>query len=130
MLRTGTGAGTNHGAYYHRCARLSAKHIAELGNLIKNLVETHAQEVDKHELCNRAQPGQRSAPCCPHNRRLGNRCVNHSAQPKLGGQPISNAIHATLITGHIFSEHDHSLVAFHLLMEGLVNRFTNRHFHH
>ena len=56
VLRARAGAGADHGADHHRRARLAAKHIAELGNLIQNLVKAYAQKIDKHELCNGAQP--------------------------------------------------------------------------
>jgi len=49
---------------------------------------------------------------------------------QLHEQGVNVARNAALIAGDVFAQHNDTLVAFHFLMEGLINRFANRHFHH
>ena len=42
VLRTGAGAGADHGSDGHRRGRPAAEHVAEFGNLVHELVEAHA----------------------------------------------------------------------------------------
>ena len=63
VLGGGAKAGADHGADHNRRLGLAAKHVAELGRLVEDLVEANAHEVDEHQLGNRAHAAGRSADC-------------------------------------------------------------------
>ena len=57
VLRRGPEPGADHGPDGDRCFGLAAEHVAELGRLIEDLVETDAQEIHEHQLGHRPQSG-------------------------------------------------------------------------
>ena len=50
VLARGADARPVHRPYDHRCARLAAEHVAELGGLVIDLVHTDPEEVHEHQL--------------------------------------------------------------------------------
>ena len=129
MLRTRSGAGTDHCSDHHGRSCLTAKHVTKLRYLIQYLVEADAKKVDKHELCYRTQPCQRRATCRTHNGRLGNRGVDNTPHAIFLRQPLSNPINATLITGNVLSHDNDPIISGHFLMQRLINGLTDRHLH-
>ena len=59
VLGGGPEAGAVMRADHHGRRRLAAEHVAELGRLIEDLVETDAEEVHEHQFGHRPQPGRR-----------------------------------------------------------------------
>ena len=55
VLRSGASAGTSRGADHHRDTGLAPKHEADLGRLVHDLVERHADEVHEHDVDDRPQ---------------------------------------------------------------------------
>ena len=115
VLRCRAKTGTDHGADHHRRFGLAAKHVAEFGRLVEDLVKAHAHEVDEHQLGNRAHAAGRSADGRAHVGALGQRGVKQPVA-MFGVQALGNAEHAApgvffaLAAGaahDVFAHHDH-----------------------
>ena len=61
MLRAAALPGAALRAQHQRHAELAAGHVVRLRGLVHELVEREREEVDEHDLDDRAQPGQRRA---------------------------------------------------------------------
>ena len=54
MLGGGAAAGADHCADHQRRLGLAAKHVAELGRLVEDLVKADAEEIGEHQLGDRS----------------------------------------------------------------------------
>jgi len=78
MLRRGPQAGARHGANDEGNARLAAEHVTQLGGLIEQRIEGHADEVHEHQLDDRPQAGGGGADGDAHEAHLADRRVAHA----------------------------------------------------
>ncbi len=123
-------------ADHQRAACAPAKHIAELGHLIPDLVHADPDEIGKHQLCNHALPGQRRARRCTDNRAFRYRRVDHPFCAIFGieaGGRTPDAAHRfrpacrAHTANHILTQHDQVRVAFHFFMQGKIDRLAHHH---
>src|SRR5271166_5316470 len=135
MLSRRTAAGADHRADDKRGLDLAAEHVSELGGLVEDLVEADAKEIREHQLGYRSQPGHGCPGGGTHDRRLGNRCVDHPSLTEFGEEalrhPEDPAIGVALTlgggtAGDILTDHDDGRVAAHFLRERFVERLAYR----
>ena len=118
--------------------RLAAEHVAQLGALIENLVHAAAEEVDEHQLGNRAQTSRSRADRCADEPGFGNGGVEHAVAAEFLHQSLGDAHRATpgvLIdqvvdgraAGDVFSEEDDIRVLAHCNPERFVDGALHRH---
>ena len=118
---------------------MAAEHIAELGDLIVDLVHAHADEIGEHDLGDRPLAGEGRAGRRADDGGLGDRRVDHAAGPELvveagGGSP--DAADRFLPPGgagaadDVLAEHDQVGVALHLGVEHLVDDFADGELSH
>jgi hypothetical protein len=78
VLASRRAAGAELGAHGQRHLRGAAGHERQLRGLVEQLVEAHAEEVEVHQLDDRAHAGHRGADAEPDDRALGDRRVAHA----------------------------------------------------
>ena len=83
-----------HGPDHDGRDRLAAEHVAELGRLIEDLVETDAQEVHEHQFGHRPQPGRSGAYGGADEGAFGDRRIQHPVTAEFRHQPLGDAQHA------------------------------------
>ena len=129
MLRGSAETGAVHGAHDQRRHRLASKHVAELGGLVENLIETNSHEIDEHQLHDRPQPGGGGANGSPHEGRFGDRRIHH-AVAELVPQSLGDSehpapgIHRTIraaSAGDVLAHYDDGRIALHLLCQRFVD---------
>src|SRR5205807_2361959 len=131
MLTGRTHSCTNHCAYSQWAAGLASEHIAKLGALIEDLIPTDAEEVHKHQFCNRAQARCGRTYRRTNKSRLGNRCIKHTVATKLLDQPLGDAEYAApgiLVVKtrycssarDILAHQNNTRIAAHLYLHGFV----------
>src|SRR5579859_488953 len=117
--------------------RLAAKHVAQLGPLVKDHIPADTKEVHKHQLSHRAHSGGSCSHCCPNETSLGNRRIQYALAPKLLYQPLSDPQNAapgifSLKIGntgspcHILTQQHNPWIASHLQPQCFVDRLTIR----
>ena len=121
MLGGGAAAGADHRPDDQRGRRLAAEHIAELGGLVEDLVETDAEKIAEHQLGDRPQAGDRGAGGGAHDRGFGDRRVDHPVLAERLLQPPGGTEHAAQDADVLAQQHD-PLVLGHQVVEGLANR--------
>src|SRR5215218_2311015 len=94
VLPSRVDAGADHGPNHHRALRLPAKHVAQFGALVEDLVHAAAEEVDEHQLGDRSQPGRRRADRRADETRFGDWGVEHAPSTELLHEPLRYAHHA------------------------------------
>jgi hypothetical protein len=109
---------------------VAAEHEAELGGLVEDLVEADAHEVDEHQLGDRAHARGGRTDGSTDESRLRDRRVEDAVGvlrlQALGGAQraaprLVDSRGAAGTAGDVLPEHDHALVAGHLLMHRLVD---------
>ena len=95
-------------------------HERELGRLVEQLVEAHAEEVEVHHLDHRAHPGHRRPHAEADDGRLGDRRVT-DAPGELVGQPAHEAEHVAS-GADIDPRDEHATVGRQLGLEGRTDR--------
>src|SRR6516165_3289508 len=135
MLGRRTAPGADHRADDERGLGLAAKHVTELGGLVEDLVEADAEEIGEHQLGHRPQPSHRRPGGRTHDRRLGDRRVDHPRFAEFGeealGHPEDAAIGVALAlgggtAGDVLADYDDSRVAAHFLGKRFVERLADR----
>ena len=139
VLRRRAETGAVHGADDHRGHRLAAEHVAELGGLIEDLVETDAHEIDEHQVGDRPQPGRGGADRSADEGQFGDWRVEHPLASELRHQALGDAERAAprvLLAGRagaagdVLAHHDHARIALHFLTDRLVDGLTIALFRH
>ena len=109
---------------------LAAEHVVDLGCIISDLVGAYAVEADVHEVDYRAEPRCSGPDTGTDEAGLRDGCIAHPAAPELAdkslGQPHRAAPGVLLVvpvaaTGNVLAHDDDVLVAFHLLLDSLVD---------
>jgi hypothetical protein len=77
VLRRELPAGAGGHADHDRHAHLAARHVAQRGGVVHDLVQRQQAEVDRHHLDDGAHAAQRRADARAHEGRLGKRRVAH-----------------------------------------------------
>ena len=126
-------------ADHYRASGLAAKHVAELGDLVDQLIAADADEVGKHQFRNWTLAGQRRPSSSADNSAFGNRSINNpfgaefAHQPDRSSPDASNGFLPARSPGaasNILAEHDDVLVAPHRLANGFVDRVPDCHDRH
>ena len=137
VLRGGIDPGPDHRPDHQRALGLAAEHVAQLGALVEDLVHAAAEEVDKHQLGDRAQPGRGRADCRADESGLGNRRVQDAVATELLDQALGDA-HRTApgvvvdqvidlrAAGDIFAHQDDARVLAHRHAHRFVDRIADR----
>ena len=110
-------------AHHQRHARLSAKHVVDVGGVVDDLIEREQREVDRHQLHHGPQAHHRSAHADADDRVLGDRRVAHAPLAKLLQQAIGDFEGAAEHADVLAHQH-HALIAPQLLAQGGVQRFA------
>src|SRR5262245_47372778 len=95
MLASGTSTCADHRAHGERQVDLTAEHVAHECCVVHELVETHTQKVDEHEVHHRTQTGCGSADRGPDEAHLRDRTVAYARGAELGDQPARLAERST-----------------------------------
>src|SRR5689334_9276168 len=90
VLGSGAEAGTVHSAYHERRHSLATKHVAELGCLIEDLIETDAHEIHEHQFCYRPQAGRSGSSSRADEGAFADRRVEHPIPTEFWLQPLGN----------------------------------------
>ena len=131
MLRGGLHARARHGAHGEGNANLSAEHVAELGGLVEQRIQADAQEVDEHELRDRAQARGRRPHRGAEQSRLRNGGIEHALAAEFGDDPLGDAHYAAhffeafaelAAARHVLAHQDHVRVGAHGDTDRLVDR--------
>ena len=94
-------------AHGHRHGRPAARHVAELGGVVGELVEAHADEVHEHDLGHRPHAGHRRTHRRPDDRLLGDGGVADAVLTVLGRQALGDVEHAAAgRVGHVLAHED------------------------
>ncbi len=86
-------------------------------------------EIERHELDDRLEPGERSANAETGEAVLGDRSIDHPHGAELLQQALGHLV-GTLILGHLLAHDEDVLVASHFLSHGVAQRFAHGHGHH
>ena len=131
MLRSHVHARTHRGADHHRAGALAAEHVAELRDLVVELVHAHADEVGEHDLGHRPQPGQRRPRRRADDGRLTDGRIDDASGAKARQQALGDtedsARRLALTRGSpgaardILTEHNDPRITGHLLVKSLVD---------
>ena len=134
VLRPRAGARANHRADDHRHIGATTEHVPELGDLVEDLVEANADEVDEHQLGHRPQAREGCATGHADDGGFGDRGVDDTAATKLRGKTGGDAegaaggfldtTAATEAAYHVLADNDHAVVAAHLQLQGFVDCIT------
>src|SRR5690349_8383861 len=129
MLRTEARARAIRGSDHERQRDLAVRHVARLGDLVRDDVPAHREKIREHNLCDRAQTRHRSAHRRAENRLLGDRTVAHTLGTEFFEQAHGRLEHAARRCD-IFAQKNDTLVTRHLLRDTRGNRVTIRQFRH
>ena len=110
-------------------AHLTARHVTRLGRGIDELIHRLHGEVERHELDDRLEPGERRADAEPGHGVLGDRGVDHARSAEFLQQTLGDLVGA-LILGDLLADDEDVLVAAHFLRHGVAQRFAHGHGHH
>ena len=139
MLGRGPVAPAAQRADHQRHLRLAAEHVAQLGALIQNLVETDAHEADEHHFGDRPQAGHRGPDRGADEARLADRGIDHALATELLDHALGDAQHPAPgfvalqvfdagATGHVLAHQHDVRVAAHLHAHGLVQGLSEIEF--
>ena len=97
-------------------AHLAAEHRADLGRVVDDLVHRDEQEVQRHDLHDRALAEHRGADAGAHEALLGDRGVAHAVGPELVEQTRGDLVGA-VEDADLLAHHEDALVARELLAQ-------------
>ena len=136
MLCTCSPTGAYHRQYHQRRLRLAAKHVAELGHLIKYLIEADTDKINKHEIYYRAHTRGSGTAGGSNKGRLSDRRINDPLATEFFNQAFVLTERATKgvvfsvapsTTGHVLSHKEYVGICAHLcsnsFSENLANSF-------
>ena len=110
---------------------LSAKHVADLGSLVDQLVDRTHPEIGHAQIGDRARPGNRSSNRSPHDRVLGDRRVDDALGAELVDQPEILVGARTAMGGReVFTQRPDQRVAAHFLGQSFANGIGKGHLGH
>ena len=113
-------------AEHDRAAHLPARHIIGLGRRIDDVVDRLHREVEGHELDDRPKAAHRRAGAETGKAIFGDRRVDDALGPELLEQILRDLVGA-LIFGDLLADHEHPLVAPHLLRHRVAQRLAQGH---
>ena len=112
-------------AEHDRAAHLPARHVIGLRRRIDDVIDRLHREVEGHELDDRAQAAHRRARSKPGEAIFGDRRVDDALGPELLQQVLRDLVGA-LILGDLLADHEHAIVAAHLLGHRVAQRVAHR----
>ena len=110
----------------HRAADLAAEHRPHLGGVVDDLVDRDEQEVDRHDLHDRALAAHRGADRGADEALLGDRRVAHALRAELAHQAGGDLVGA-LEDADLLAHHEDALVAGELLAQREAQRLAVGH---
>ena len=113
----------------HRHGGLAAEHVAVLPGLVDELVHGDGHEIEVHDLGHRAHAGHRRPDGRSGDGRLTDGRVADAILAELVQQATGRPVRPA-VDGHVLTHDEDSRVAPHLLGDGLLDRFTIKHFRH
>ena len=122
MLRGELPPGTGRHADHERDAELAARHMADGGGVIDDLVEREQAEVDGHHFDDRQHAVQRRADARADERRLGQRRVAYALLAEFRQQSLAHGV-AAAVAPDVLAHEEHALVAGERLPQCLAQRF-------
>ena len=111
----------------HRHAHLAAEHVADLGGVVHDHVLRDEDEVDRHDLDDRAQTEHRGADPGPDEALLRDRGLAHALGAVLLPEPGGDLVRA-FEAADLLAHQEHALIALELLVESTPERFAIGHF--
>jgi hypothetical protein len=121
------------GGFSHdqRHARLSAKHIADFGRLVHELVHGTKAEIDHPQIGDGSRAGNRCSYGSCHDCRFGNWRVDDALRSELVDQAVVlKCTRASMRGTKVFAQGPNQLVAAHLFGQALSNGIGVGHFRH
>src|SRR5438874_10877342 len=95
MLTSSTQTSPYHSANDQWTTGFTAKHVAQLGTLVKDHDPTDAEEIDKHEFGYRTQAGSSCTDGRSNKASFGDRCIKDTSTSKLLHQAFGDTKHTT-----------------------------------
>jgi hypothetical protein len=111
---------------HHRHPLPPARHVGDLGRGVVDLLEADADEIDEHDLDQRAHPRLGEADAHAGESHLGDRRVDDAALAEALLQPLGRAEHAPG-AADVLAQAQDRLVALHLQRDGLGDGRGQRH---
>ena len=103
----------------------SAGHVAPFGGVVDDLVHRQGDEVGDLQLDHGTAADDGGADACTGNAGLRDRRVDHAPGPELLEQARGD-LEQPAQAGDVLADHEHLLVAAHLLVQRLVERLAHR----
>jgi len=122
MLRGKLPPGTGCHADHERDAELAARHMADGGGVIDDLVEREQAEVDGHHFDDRQHAVQCRADSRADERRLGQRRVAYALLAEFRQQSLAHGV-AAAVAPDVLAHEEHARVAGERLPQCLAQRF-------
>ena len=113
-------------ADHQRAAHLAAEHRAHLGGVVDHLVHRNQQEVDRHDLHDRALAEHRRAHARAHEPLLGDRRVADAIRAE-GLQQSGGDLVGAVEQPNLLAHHEHAVVAGELLGQREPQRLAVGH---
>ena len=110
-------------ADHHRCCELTARHVADGGGGVHDLIQRQQAEIHRHDLDDRAhsdhgRPNSRAGEAGFRQRRVAD-----ARRAEFGQHAFGDRI-AAAIRPHILAHQEHAFVAPHRLGEGSAHRLA------
>src|SRR5690242_9977392 len=119
-------AGAIRGSDDHRATCLAAEHGADLGGVVDDLIHGDQEEVEGHDLDDRALAHHRGADTGSDEALLGDRRVAHAVGPELVQQSCRDLVRA-VERADLLAHHEHALIAAELLAQRQPDRLAIGH---
>jgi hypothetical protein len=112
-----------------RQGNFAAKHVANDGGMVHDLVESNNGKIDGHQFGNRTQPSHGSADSHPDNSGFGNGRIDYPLFPEFR-QETPGDLERAFIEAHVLSQKKNGRVPRHFFMKGLIQGFSTGNFSH
>ena len=110
MLRRELSSATGGHADDERNAELAARHVAQRGGIVDDLIQGEQAEVDRHHLHDRPHAADGCADARTDEGRLGERRVAHALRPELLEQSFAARVRAA-VAAHILTHEEDTRIA-------------------
>ena len=129
MVRAAAKTAAVRGAHDHRARPVTAGAPADLGGFADQMIHRGVHEIGELDLRDRPQTAHRQPDRDAGDHRLGHRHVDDPRGPEPVEQAFGRAENAAQLPD-VFAQHEHALVALHLLAERLAHGFDHAQLTH
>ncbi len=129
MLRGQLRGGPARAPHHQGDVVLAARHVADLGRRVDDLVQGKDREVEGHHLDHRPQPQHRRPDPDPGEARFADRGVHDALVAEFLQQTLGDLV-GPIVEADLLAHHEHARVPAHLLPERGVQGFAIGHDRH